>query len=463
MTYNAPILWSEGMALHPHHFQASDRNILNNEREQAKQTPYNWGLSTIDHNNELLKMNIFKINYACLRLKYGTWLNIPENAIADDTPISKETLQSREFFVFLGVMKVKLNEPAIDDKQTDHTKMPFIKKQMRFHGETRDSQEKSLNVKLWRTKIIFEHPSKQEKHNKYEWITIGKIVSKGEKKTFNKQFIPPILNVCVSEYLNYKISEIVKYMTDNIQSVKDRVLGLCNKNGELNFTQLADIMRVQIYSSYAGVLRELLQPEAQIHPFYMYLELCHLTGALQTISPDISINKIMDYDHNNLTEVMTRLTKIIMSLLEKVLTPDYLPNHFIIDEHDNRYRKCVVDTQYLDLDSSIYICIISNNTQGIVDNDFLESDVIVAPTENIETNVDKGKPGIQFERIMPAPDDGLPNNQHYHYFKPLIDNKGNKEYLKLLRQDFTLSIFNISDTSYPNIELYTKKLLQAQE
>ncbi|ETR65349.1 MAG: hypothetical protein OMM_14389, partial [Candidatus Magnetoglobus multicellularis str. Araruama] len=215
MTYNAPILWSEGMPLHPHHFQASDRNILNDNREQAKHLPYNWGLAAqIDYDYDLLQgyTPLFRIKHARLRLEDGTWINIPDNAAVNDTQISEETLQNREILVFLGIKQLDQDEPVVKEKETDNTEKSFIAKEMDFLGETPNTQSKKVRVKLWQTKISFSHPPTDEENKQYEWIVIGRILSDGIQMTFNKQYIPPILNVCASDVLMNQISNIVKYM-----------------------------------------------------------------------------------------------------------------------------------------------------------------------------------------------------------------------------------------------------------
>jgi type VI secretion system ImpJ/VasE family protein len=461
MTYNAPILWSEGMPLHPHHFQASDRNILNDNREQAKHLPYNWGLAAqIDYDYDLLQgyTPLFRIKHARLRLEDGTWINIPDNAAVNDTQISEETLQNREILVFLGIKQLDQDEPVVKEKETDNTEKSFIAKEMDFLGETPNTQSKKVRVKLWQTKISFSHPPTDEENKQYEWIVIGRILSDGIQMTFNKQYIPPILNVCASDVLMNQISNIVKYMQSNINAVQQRVISFRSKNVDLNYAQLDDILRLQIYVSYARILDELLKPKAKIHPFQMYIELCHLAGALQAISPDIPM-KVLPYDHNNLTEVMPRLIKTIMELLKRILTPDFLSNSF---QGEERFRTCKVDSKDIDFNAPMYICVISNNNQTSVDNDFLHSKVKIAPTQVIKEKVKRGDIGIEFKRITPAPE-GLNKDQSYHYFEPVQPISHQSDYLDMLRNKFSLTIYNISYQLYPKIELYTKKIFRKQD
>jgi len=461
MTYNAPILWSEGMPLHPHHFQASDRNVLNNNREQARHSPYNWGLAAqIDYDYDLLQgySPVFRINHARLRLEDGTWINIPDNAVVNDAQISEEILQNREILVFLGIKQIDQDEPVVKEKDTENTETSFVSKEMDFLGETPHTQSKKLHVKIWQTQISFSYPPKNEEKKQYEWIVIGRILSDGIQMTFNKQFVPPILNVCASEFLTNQIVNIVKYMHSNVNAVQQRVISFRSKNVDLNYAQLDDILRLQIYASYAKILDELLKPKAKTHPFHMYIELCHLAGALQAISPDIPM-KVLPYNQNNLTEVMPRLIKTIMELLKRILTPDFLPSSF---KGEERFRTCKIDSTDIDFNSPMYICVISDNNQTAVDKDFLHSKVKIAPTQVIKEKVKRGDIGIEFKRITPAPE-GLNKDQSYHYFEPTQPIIHQSDYLDMLRNKFSLTIYNISYQHYPKIELYTKKILRQQD
>jgi len=480
MTYNAPILWSEGMQLHPHHFQASDRAILNHNREQTRHSPYNWGVAAqIDYDYDLLQGSnpLFRINHARLRLEDGTWINIPDNAVVDDAPISEKTLQNREFLVFLGIKQIVMDEPIVNDKENEvqqesveqndptvndqerfNQKKSFIKKEMDFLGETPDTDSKSVHVKLWQTTIYFSEPPTSEKKKQFEWIIIGRMLSDGTQMTFNRQFIPPILNVCASEILKKKIRDIVDYMHTNTHPVQQRVIAYRTKNADLKYAHLVDILRLQIYASYTRIIEELLKPEAQTHPFEMYIELCHLAGSLQAISPDIPM-KILSYDHNNLTEVMPRLIKTILELLKRILTPDFKQSTF---KGEGQYRTCSIDTKDIDFNAPMYICVISTQNQTAVDDAFLYSKVIIAPTQVIQKKAKSGAVGIQFDRITPAPE-GLNKDQTYHYFAPKQPLNHQNEYMEMLRNKFSLSIYNISYKDYPKIEFYTKKLLKQQD
>jgi len=456
MQFNAPILWFEGMPLHPHHFQASDRNILENEREQARNLPYNWGLAEeIDYMHSLLQGEKpeFKINHARLRLEDGTWLNIPENAIVKSTEITSQDLQNHKIVVYLGIQKIPHEQggPIVNDNEGADS--IFVSESIDFQGETLNAKSKPIRVKKWQTKIVFSQQQLKEMNKQYEWIVIGRILKVGSVRTFNSQFIPPITNVCASEYLMTEVSNIVSIMNEKFDEIEDRVISYRTNDVDIKYKHLDDILRLQIYSSYRKTLHEFLQHKAKTHPFQLYLELCHLAGALQAVSPGINV-KIDSYNHENLTKVMLGLIKAIMELLKREITPDYHPVLFIKDDKDE-YLTCEIESKNIDFRAPIYICIISDYSQTNVDEDFLTTDVKIAPTEEIVQVLKYGRPGIEFTRVAPAPE-GFDPDQRNHYFTPEQPLKAQPDYLKILTKEFSLSIAKLNPEKYKQIKLYSK-------
>jgi type VI secretion system protein ImpJ len=86
----ADIHWYEGMFLLPHHHQTASRRSLMLEREKITSiTPFFWGIVDLQINAAALSGNRIKVDRAVLRLKDGTWLNIPDNAHAAEKSFAR--------------------------------------------------------------------------------------------------------------------------------------------------------------------------------------------------------------------------------------------------------------------------------------------------------------------------------------------------------------------------------------
>ena len=77
--------WYEGMFLLPHHYQTARRRDaqLNYEKTMSV-TPWWWGVADLQINSIALSGNRIKVDRGVIRLKDGTWLNIPDNAYAEE-------------------------------------------------------------------------------------------------------------------------------------------------------------------------------------------------------------------------------------------------------------------------------------------------------------------------------------------------------------------------------------------
>jgi len=461
MNYIAPINWDEGMPLLPHHFQASDRYVMNSVKELVMQYPYWWGIASFHYDMKAFqsKNPTLRIIDACLRLRDGTWINIPQNAVVKEVSLNIKSAQEINVppaFIWIGIKKITSEQEIVRKKGDDNTELtPFVEKESEFSGENIGSRQQKVCYKIWNVSIFLEEPGPD-----YESILIGKITSDGRRNYFNETFIPPVLRIGASPYLYSKIKRVIDNLESKIKSLKQRIEIDRNKS-DIGYQQLDDYMRFQIYLSHRTVLDHLLGMDsgAKTHPYVIFLELCRLAGALSAITPYVSMTNKKNYNHDDLTDVMIPLIKRVMDLLEQVETPDFSETQFIpeVDPHyGDDYLTCSIKSEDLDLDDTIYICIKSKFAHEDVNDLFLDTLVKIAPKQEIEKVVSAGLGGIKFIRT-PVPE-GLKDRQHYHYFKPESPLRNQGKFYKSLNEQFELSIYGIKANKFDDLVLFTKKV-----
>jgi type VI secretion system protein ImpJ len=80
MSFWTEIHWSEGMFLRPHHFQAAQRRmetVINTGFDSLR--PFAWGFLRMDVASEPLANFTLRLDDCVVRMKDGTWVEIPEN------------------------------------------------------------------------------------------------------------------------------------------------------------------------------------------------------------------------------------------------------------------------------------------------------------------------------------------------------------------------------------------------
>ena len=71
MSWDSKVLWTEGLFLQPHHFQQADRYTEALVAGLARRiTPYGWGASALEIDDEVLKVGQFALK-SCAGLTHG--------------------------------------------------------------------------------------------------------------------------------------------------------------------------------------------------------------------------------------------------------------------------------------------------------------------------------------------------------------------------------------------------------
>ena len=73
MSWDSKVLWSEGLFLQPHHFQQSDRYLESLINGLARRVgPYLWGVTSLEIDEEVLKVGQFALKSATGLTQDGT-------------------------------------------------------------------------------------------------------------------------------------------------------------------------------------------------------------------------------------------------------------------------------------------------------------------------------------------------------------------------------------------------------
>ncbi|HEX4509471.1 MAG TPA: type VI secretion system baseplate subunit TssK, partial [Burkholderiaceae bacterium] len=84
MVWNSKVIWSEGMFLQPQHLQQHDRHLQTQlEGRTASLRPYSWGFTSLELDDDLLKLGKVALRSASGVLPDGTPFNLPGD---DDLP-----------------------------------------------------------------------------------------------------------------------------------------------------------------------------------------------------------------------------------------------------------------------------------------------------------------------------------------------------------------------------------------
>ena len=189
-----PVLWSEGMFLRPHHFQAADRywtEVL--ATSQSWDTPYNYGLRAIALSQDSLANYQLEIRSCHTRLRDGT-------IIALDTGQGPGRVNLKEAFqrhavvtVYLAIPNLALGRPNVEAGTTPGERR-YLSTALSLPDENLGGNDQEVQLRGVNVRVLL---STQELAG-YEVLPIARIKRSGEAEaspTLDDDFIPPLLAI----------------------------------------------------------------------------------------------------------------------------------------------------------------------------------------------------------------------------------------------------------------------------
>jgi len=443
----ANIHWHEGMFLQTHHFQLMDRRLALQEYEQGAVFPCNWGISYLDIDEDALQEFRVKVHRGKLKLRNGTWLTIPGNAEIAPKSFQTEVHEGEgPLSVWMGVRRIdsRRSNVYLQGEEPIGESRPFVVRDVGVEDENTGDNERVVQVKLWNARLFFGPRPDDE----YEALKIGEIVRSphSSRLIFDSKFIPPSLNIMAAPGLKERLNNISIHLNNQAAFLRK---DLVEKKGDIKSEPgkiLLDMMRLQIVGASGLVLRQ-LQFMDETHPLLIYLELSRMVGSMGALHPDIPVDIPM-YNHDNLTDVMDRLMKVVWRMLEGSVNPEYMERSF---EIKGERRICHIDKEWLEAELTIYLCIEADRPENEVDAILSDLRVKIGPPSRINELLSKRERGMGCQRMGRIPT-GLQDRIGFHYYQLILSRQ--HELWDALRRDLILEIRGIPANEIPDMKIY---------
>jgi type VI secretion system protein ImpJ len=448
---SAEVHWYEGMLLQPHHFQTQRRRSSMVDREKMMHLVLCWwGVADLQINPTALVGFRIKVDGAVLRLKDGTWLNIPNNAYAEERSFMDITSQLDESIpVWFSVKRAEPNRPLVHvlNETNKGIPRPFVLKENTIVDENSGENGQVIQSRLWNVQITFGPPPGDQ----FEAIKVGELVwSSAKQPMFNIAYIPPLLNIGASAYLRDRVKNVVVKIRNQATFLQGELVSRRISLTNDPIRVLANLTRLQIMASYSLVLQQLLNMN-QTPPFSLYMELVRLFGELVVLYPDTPL-EVPAYDHDNLWYVMETVIKLVERMVEGGVVVDYIHRRF---EVDGERRFCRIDKEWLDPEPNVriiaYLCINTDMSESSVDAMLSDYRVKIGPPSRIDEMLIARTRGLNCQRLRRIPS-GLPDRSGLHYFQ--VDLSRQSEFWQDLYRDLLLVIHGIPVETTSDISLY---------
>jgi type VI secretion system protein ImpJ len=406
------VVWSEGMYLGPHHFQAQARYF-----EDAVQfatsglwnDPYGFGACELD-------ADALRNGTVCLRHAHGLF----QDGLAFDMPECDALPRPRSindlFSPIATNLSVYLSVPRRRTEGRNFQLGPENGGATRYLGHVQQMQdentgrdEKPVQLGCKNTRLIFEGENSEDGL----LLAMGRIVRDGTGRfAFDPAFVPPCTRISASPHLLRMLSRLVEMLDDKSAAVAREQLSMGRKfQAGMASRQVAQFWFLHAINSSLAPLRHLLLSKHG-HPHELYVEMLRLAGALCTFGFDVHPRSLPAYDHQHLDQCFSLLDEHIRKHLEIVVPSEAIviplgPQERYFYNGEVQDQRCLGPSRWI---------------LGVHSN-LAEADLIARTPQFVKfcsakfvpELVKRALPGLKLSHL-PVPPAGIAAKAEYQYF-----------------------------------------------
>lgn len=310
------VVWSEGMHLGPHHFQAQNRYFENLVRFTWTSLSYApWGFAGIQLDAEALRNGLLRVIHAKGVFPDGLVFLVPDpDAAPPERPIQPVFPPTRDSLdIYLAVAPAAEHGPNCDLEGSSEN--------LRYRAQTtevadeltgQDVKPIRFAVKNLQLMVASEISGRQA-------MPLARIRRDASGHyTQDEKFIPPSMNLQASPYLAGILHRLVEMLEEKAKSmVRPKDLAASTVAG-FSIEGISNAWFLHCVNSALGPLRHLMSTKSA-HPEQLYSELARLGGALCTFGLESHPVQLPLYDHEHPTECFAALDHHIRTHLELVV------------------------------------------------------------------------------------------------------------------------------------------------
>lgn len=318
------VVWSEGMYLAPHHFQAQARygeEITNFVLSQLWFAPYGFTGVAIDA--EALRNETLALEHARGVFSDGLVFQMPEHDapppvrnIAGLFPPMRDAVD-----VFLAIPAVRPGRANCLLEAVDESRVAsrFVAERATLPDENTGLDEKPVRLGRKNVRFLLDNELPEPASEEPAEDVLLRVARLRRDATgrvlLDERFIPPTLHASASPALMSLMHKLILALEEKGRMlVRPKDLAAGSVTG-FSAEGITNAWFLHCINASLGPLRHLVSL-VRVHPEHLYAELARLAGALCTFSFDSHPGRLPLYDHEDLSECFGGLVNHILSHLE---------------------------------------------------------------------------------------------------------------------------------------------------
>lgn len=419
-----PLFWSQGLQLHPQHFQLLERSYQGLLTPyQAYLQPHMWGVARMNLQKSALGTQVFSILDGEFLFPDGTFASLPDNACVETRRFDEAWVEAgRPLDVFLGIRNWSESagnvtvRDSLDDLASVRTRLvtgtPPDRVADLHAGGGAQPVERLTHV----LKILWE--SELAQSGDYQLIPLARLERVGAEIRFSQEFVPPCLSFTASETLRRLVTEIRDQVTARAHQLEEHKTRRGIHSAEFGSRDMVYFLALRSVNRYLPLLFHYTQTKP-LHPWHIYGVLRQLIGELAAFSERVGVlgedaeaRKLLpEYDHRDLWRCFSAARTLIARLLDEITAG---PEYVIGLPHDGTFYQAELKPSVFDGRNRFYLAVTSEQDPRAVLR-ALEDIAKLSSPDQLELLVARSLPGIGLQYLQIPPQE-LPRRKNTQYF-----------------------------------------------
>lgn len=395
MSWDSKVLWTEGLFLQPHHFQQADRYAEALVTGLAQRlTPYAWGVSTLEIDEDVLKIGQFALRSATGLTQDGAVFRIP---LAEDHPPALEVPDTiKDCIVYLSVPQRRQGAIEVDLTGDPQSAARYKPGEVEV-TDTMGTDRKATTLGIGKLQMQFALAVDDLSDRLV--IPIARIIEVRPDKevVLDKGFIPTCTDVRAATPLAGFMREVEGLLAHRMTALSGR---LSEGGPTKGVAEIQDFLLLMVINRALPVFRHLLTIE-NVHPRAFFQECVTLAGELATfMTPEKHPPEFPAYRHDSQNATFTPVIRALRQYLSSVLeqTAISIP----LDPRKYGISVGIIADRKLVTTAGFVLAVKADVPAELVRRHFA-GQAKIGPVEEIRQLVNSALPGITLRPLPVAP------------------------------------------------------------
>ena len=306
------VVWSEGMFLHPQHFQQQDRYFHRTVQELHWQSgAFGWGFSELSLNQDLLRQGKVSISKARGIMPDGHTFSIPQSD--PQPPVIEIPEKTRNKILYLILALHRAGGQNYTHGEDGQVARYSIQQSTVMDEVTVGGEQNIVEV----AQPILQIGLEGEDISGFAALPMARILEKREDSSviLDENFVPCCLDITVSERLKSFLGELSGMLQHRAEALASNI----SDSNSISSAEFADYLMLLTLNRYSPLINH-LDNQGMVHPHSLFTLFLAMAGELATFSHKSKRPQpYPPYQHQNLQDSFAPVMVSMRQSLSKVI------------------------------------------------------------------------------------------------------------------------------------------------